>query len=237
MTREARSRLRRLLGEALAIFAGVLLALVADDWRETRSEREEARESLRVILSDLRADSLEFAELGAVSRHWTDEASWLIDNWDRLDHSVDSLEIALFTFSEGGSLQVSRAGFDGLQSANRIRVLQSDSLRDQLLKYYQVDQVATLARYETLVRRNERLGELLAVHVRDPGGGAAGSMWPVEERRVRLRHPWTEVATDPVLFQHLIKVGRSSDNLARRMGDGESLAGELRRLILSELGG
>jgi hypothetical protein len=219
------------------MFAGVLLALVADDWRETRSEREEARESLGVVLSDLRADSLEFAELGAVSRHWTERASWLIHSWDRVDQSVDSVELALFSFSEGGSLQVSRAGFDGLQSANRIRLLESDSLRDQLLEYYQVDQVATLARYETLVRRNERLGELLAVHVRDPGGAAAGSMWPVEEQRVRLRHPWPEVATDHLLFQHLIKVGRGSDSLARRMAGGESSAGELRRLILSELGG
>ena len=47
----------RALAEGFAIFAGVLLALVADDWRETRSDRREARESLAVVMADLESDS------------------------------------------------------------------------------------------------------------------------------------------------------------------------------------
>jgi hypothetical protein len=236
MKPDTRGVLWRSLGEALAIFSGVVLALAADDWRETRSEREEARGSLLVVLADLQADSVAFAEVGAVARRWAGVTSWLIENWDRSAHNVDSLETALYTFSDGGGLQLSRAGFDGLQSANRLRLLANDELRARLLQYYQVDQVATRARYETLVERNERLGVLLAPHVRDPGGIQPGSMWPVEQR-VHLRHAWTEIAADAVLYQHLIKVGRSSDYLAARMAAGEETAGTLRRILLAETGG
>ena len=60
-TTEEKPFYRRLATEFFIIFIGVLLALAADDYRETQSERREARQSLFLVLADLTADSTEKA--------------------------------------------------------------------------------------------------------------------------------------------------------------------------------
>ena len=140
MASKAPSLLRRSLSEALAIFIAVAVALAADDWRETRSEREEAIESL--VLADLQSDSVEFAEVEDEAGRQAAAAVWLIRNWDRQDNDLDSLETTLYAFSTGTRLQLSRAGFAGLQNANRLRLLESDSIRIGLQRYYQVTQIS-----------------------------------------------------------------------------------------------
>ena len=53
--------LRRIVGEFSIVFLGVLLALAADGFRESRAESAEARASLELLLSDLAADSADFS--------------------------------------------------------------------------------------------------------------------------------------------------------------------------------
>ena len=227
----------RAFAEGFAIFAGVLLALVADDWRETRSERREAGESLAVVMADLESDSAEYVKVETTARRWTAMAAWLLDDWDGAGRDRDSLEVALYTFSDGESLQLSRAGFDGLESANRLRLLRNDSLRTALLEYYQVAQRERQFRYETVVENNSRLSAALVPHVIHPAGAEPGSVWPPRERSLRLRRPWSAVAADPELHYAVVRLGRSVDYLADLMDTGDSLSSALRSAIARELAG
>jgi hypothetical protein len=231
MANEYLSLSKRLLGEAIAIFVGVAVALGADDWRETRSERQEAEESLALVLVDLHLDSVEFADLERAAREHSNAADWLIRGWDREDHQVDSLESVLYAFSTWERLQLSRAGFEGLLSANRLRLIEGDSIRFGLQRYYQVSQIHQADYYELVVGYRAAVLASLAPHVRNLEGVAAGSVWPPREDRVTLRHSWREVAADAVLHNYLVWLGRGDDFLALELAKVQEEVGALMAAI------
>ena len=74
-------RVGSLLREFLVIFAGVLIALVADDWRTDRDEREQGVQSLRVVEEDLRSDSVELADVFQLAQHHAAASRWLFEHW------------------------------------------------------------------------------------------------------------------------------------------------------------
>ena len=225
----------RVLGEGAAIFVAVVLALVADDWRETRSEREEAEESLALMVRELQSDSAELAQGAEVGRRLAASSSWLIQNWDRSDNDRDSLERHLYQYSRTRNFQLSRAGFDGLQNANRLWLLESDSLRNLLLAYYEGRQPHVLDYHRANGDAIMRLFRSMAPHTRRPGGRDPGSLWPVQVDRVRLRHPWPRVAADPLVYEDVIWVGRFSGHLANLMDSAREEAVILMTAIRSEI--
>lgn len=228
------SRFLRLLGEGVAIFVGVLLALIAEDWRETRNDREEARESLRVVLADLRQDSVEYA---VSKRHWrrhSAAASWLVRNWDRADNDIDSLQTTLYQFSTGTSLELSRGGYEGLQRANGLRHIEDDSLRNGMLRYYEVSQREKATFYDESGERLLDLNDALSPYIRNLEGRDIDRMWPPRGRHVVLRRPWTEIATDHRLHGEVVWLGRFMSLLADFLEQGEEEAGRLMMLIRSQ---
>lgn len=225
----------RIAAEGLAISLGVLLALAADDWRETRSDRQEARESLGVVLEDLRSDSILFARVGRIASRHTAAAAWMLENWDRIDSPTDSIEQAFYAFSSGERILMSRSAYGGLEASNQLRLLQNDSVRSGLLEYYQGLQVAIVTYDELFWSEGLELLDLLAPYVRNPGGRDPGSIWPPEVDKVELRTDWPSITADARLHHQIVFVGRYVDFLSDLLASAEAEASRLISLVQIEL--
>jgi hypothetical protein len=224
------------MGEFTIIFVGVVLALAADDLRETRSEAEEAEESLALVYADLVADSVEFAVVGGSARRHMEAAAWLVERWEDPGTDPDSAEMALSAFQTGRALQLNSSAYEGLRSSNRLRLIRSDSVRAAILQYYQFRQVAIrefnegrLGRIETL------LYEALPPHVRYLGGEDEGKMLPLQGSGMTLRTSFGEVTSDPFVQSEIVWTGRFSDFMCQILQEGEQEASSLMSLIRSEI--
>jgi hypothetical protein len=191
-----RSKLLRLVSEAVVIFAGVGLALLADDWRETRGDRDEAMRSLELIERDLERDSAQIAEGIAEMSSDAEASRWLLAHWEGVDPDSSSLFGQLVALRASARPAFSRAGFEGLRASNGIRLLRNDALRDSLLYYYEVTQPQFTEYYfEVVWPRRGLVNEALAPHLRTfrlaDGGG------------LTLRTSWSEITADPAVEHHL----------------------------------
>ena len=231
-------RIKRHLGELLIVFVGVLLAFAADDFREARSERAEARQSLQLLLVDLAADSAGFARASEWYGDETTDIAWLVQNWHRDNVPIDSLEAGLYTFSNRWTLQLSASAYAGLESPNGLRLIPSSSLRQALLDFYR-------RRHPDIQRWDADTGGLhrtlvvdyLGTHVLNLPGAAPGSMWPPPEARVTLRTSWPELQSDAELHNVMVQLGRFIDTYASILAQGEEAATQLMVMIRAELGG
>ena len=223
----------RIGAEFLAIFAGAILALTADGWAERRSEQEEARAGLALILSDLEEDSIQYVVVGDKMSEWTEAAAWLILNWDRTDLPADSVELAFDIFTEGESFQVSRVGFEGLRDANRLGFIENGGVLAALRRYYQIDQPQLRRSYDHTIELVDELPRLSAAHLRYGSESNVREGWPLTKAGVELRHPWAEISRDPVLHQTLLWFGRWTGYMADSLEEAEvKLAGVLKEVRL-----
>ena len=85
MASNVRHSNRRLLVEFLVIFSGVVLGLFADDWRQERNDAKEGVAALRLLQSDLIADSTELVYQLKAARRDSNSTSLLIETWDDLE--------------------------------------------------------------------------------------------------------------------------------------------------------
>ena len=231
------AKVLRLLGEAVVIGAGVLAALFADDWRENRSERLAALAGLEIVAVDLRADSAEFERFRQQAQRLATTSAWLLSVWDDPSPPQDSLEVALYQYSTGSPFQVNRAGFEGLRDTNRLHLIQDDSIRAGVLRYYQERHGDLEGRRGLFDPRRDRLVyEVLPNHVIDLEGGDPGTVWPPKEDRVRLRHPWSVATEDPYLRTDIVWLGRFMDNFTGHLERAEQVASALAAAIDREIG-
>lgn len=184
------STIRRLLAEFLAIFAGVVLGLLADDWRQARVDRADGADALRLIAADLASDSAELAGRLDAVRADVEAASWLTRSWDRADAPADSTERALNRFYLTAYYQPSNATYESLKSGDRLHIIRDDGLRSRIVHYFQnretlVAQAGdmgmdadfkTLAKLDRHVRRAAQRHRMVRPH-------------RVVERRRALGHP------------------------------------------------
>jgi hypothetical protein len=221
----------------LIVFVGVLLALAADDIRETRSEASEARQSLGLLLEDVAADSASFASTATAHREEATWIAWLIENWARSELPADSLERAFWVLGTTSSTRLSRSAYSGLESANRLRLLRPDSLQHLIRRYYQ-DLQPGVEQFQTETRTLERqVGrEHLGHYVVGQPGAVPGTMWPVADESVEFRTPWAEIQADVELHYLLVTLGRRMDSLSTRLSEGEVEAGRVLAAIRSVLG-
>lgn len=229
MDQPVRPRLSGLVKEGFVIFLGVLVALVADDWRGNRAEREEAQASLQVITADLARDSLTLEEVSESARQHELSAGWLFNHWDGATPPSDSLGDALLALHDAPLLSFSRAGYDGLRAANRLDLLEDDELRAMLTSYYEVDQPLVRAYYEIVYERREGLLLALAPHV-------AFRTYPPEPASLGLRGTWGELNADFSLHTRLRRYGGSQTSVALQVDALQERMGALRELVRSSVG-
>jgi hypothetical protein len=197
----------------------------------------EARHSLQLLLADLARDSSEFASVRRSMEGHAAAAAWLTENWDRVEVPTDSVEERLYSFSERSVLELSRSAYSGLENANRLRLLDPDSLRMGVLQYYQVSQESIRSWYADIHQLVTRLHfERLGRHVINRGGEEPGVMWPPIEQTLTLRTSWAELTADAELHNVLINYGRLTEYFAgNKLAPGEAAVGELMAQIRREL--
>lgn len=195
-TTGTRSRSIRLLSEALVIFAGVGLALVADDWRETRGDREEAARSLELIERDLVRDSAQIEEARTEVAADLVATGWLLGHWTQPGAATDSILVHLGELRASARPAFSRAGFEGLRASNGLRLLRSGELRDSLLQYYEVTQPQFAEYYfEVVWPRRGVVNASLSPHVES-------FRW-VDMGELALRTSWSDLTSDPAVETEL----------------------------------
>ena len=227
----------RLLAEGAAICAGVFMALLADEWRSARSEREEARAGLELILGDLHADSLAFERQRRESRSQAEAAAWLMTVWNSQGPPRDSVENALFKLGVGNTLEISRSAFEGLRDSNRLRFVENESLRSGIKSYYETRQIMLSKFYDLVLAQQFRLEFLtMPPYVENRAGSGSRGLWPANES-VRLRQPWTAISADPQMHSDVIWLGRMRDVYEGRLKTAVDVGAALAQDIRAELEG
>ena len=129
--------IKRALLEFLAIFLGVSLSFLADDWREARSERRQEDRVLELLAADLEADlsSIQF-------RIQTDSATtvagfWLHSNWDRPGIPADSLNRAWAALHRGGPYSPNRSEYESAKNSGRLQLLRDEALRAEIAMHFE----------------------------------------------------------------------------------------------------
>ena len=141
MTSNARYANLRLLAEFLVIFAGVVLGLFADDWRQGRNDAKEGVAALRLLQADLVADSAEVASRIRMARRDSNATSLLIEVWGDLEASIESLESAIYSYYVTTYYQPSNTAFEGLKAGNSLRLIEDKELRAGIIDYFQNNQI------------------------------------------------------------------------------------------------
>ena len=141
MTSNERHYNWRLLAEFVVIFAGIVFGLLADDWRQERNEAKEGVAALRLLQTDLVADSAEVASRLWHARKDSNVTSLLIGAWDDLEASSEYLEKAIYWYYVTTYYQPFNSTFESLKAGYNLRLIEDKELRAGIIEYFQNRQV------------------------------------------------------------------------------------------------
>lgn len=238
MTDRTRGRsLTGLATELLIVFVGVVLALAAENLREERAARVDARQSLELMLDELAGDSAAFLGQARDLELKAAGFAWIVENRDREAVPADSVaEILYRLFNVQTRITMNASAWETLETAGRLQLVEPDSLRRAILDYYQGRQERTYYWRETMDSLFEdRVMPSLWTHVRLESGGAPGSMWPPATTRLPLVSTWREFQNDRVLQNDIVMMGRIVEFAATYIRGSSDAATDLMRMIRSEL--
>jgi len=126
---------KRLLGEFAVIFVSILLALVADDWRETRSERQDGLDALVLIVEDLQEEA---EGLTRFRGHLTDQAVAAAELIRLLEQRGDPVEIAR-AYSDVVlfyNYESAHPAYRGLAESGGLRLIEDATVREAIVEYH-----------------------------------------------------------------------------------------------------
>lgn len=189
MTVDRGSWIARLATEAVVIFASIVLALVADDWREGRAERAEETRALALIVRDLEDDARGLRtyrdrladEEEAAARFLT-----LVGAGAEPDSLTRTIQGALLTYTH----RPTYPSYQGLTQSGRLGLIRDSGLRDHIIGYHD----ARLGYLEDLQRNVETLSdrsvERLQRHLaRVPAGGGTWAFRLTSDPQVLAADP------------------------------------------------
>lgn len=134
--------MRRAVFEFLVIVIGVLVALAADEWRQTRAELRDLDEHLASVLDEVR-DNLSnvSAVRGGISARKIAGLETIIAHLESGETSVADPDALLKSLADSSAVWrpfVSRNRFDALNTSGLLRLAVGDELRDVLAGTYEV---------------------------------------------------------------------------------------------------
>lgn len=133
-----RKTLTRLGAEFLVIFASVVLALVADDWRQSRNERAAAEQALQLVLLDLRED---YHALEIYQRRLQGQDSAAGRFLDLLDEGAAAEELATTVWDALNvwNYRPSYSAYRGLVQSGQLGLIREETLREAVIRYHDED--------------------------------------------------------------------------------------------------
>ncbi len=145
----------RAVVEFVVIVAGVLVALSAEEWLQSRADSELEAEYLEALSTDVQRDSARWTGIDQ-SLEEKNAALTRVINWLRSpDKTEDTLRQLVTDLARGAGLaygaatNAQRVTFDELVSTGRLELLQDIELRSALISYYalvDLQQVRVIAR-------------------------------------------------------------------------------------------
>jgi hypothetical protein len=230
-----RKAVLRALAEFVAIFSGVLLGLLADDWRQLRQEDADAEEALQLILEDLTNDSIELASLRPpLARHvsWT---SWLQEHWTREVPAMDSVGLAFRAYGFANSPQLRASAFSSLKDGDRLGLIRDGGLRAQIVEYYEDSHVRLGQYFESHDEAQGRLFETLFPYILLLPGREPGSVWPAVRAPTTITSPWADLRADNNVYNRATHFGVTAQLAVRFIDEAQVRNADLRAAIKRRL--
>ena len=137
-------KLREIIIEIFIIVFAVTLSIYLHSWSETRHEQKEVKEFLRGLKIDLAED------IQLIGHSWGNiakvDSNFRIASMLKKDQVPDSIVHHYFLYSEMITL-INNARYEGFKSSGKVGNIGDDSIRENILVYYQ-QTIPSLARNE-----------------------------------------------------------------------------------------
>jgi len=164
----------RLIAEFLVIFLSVILALLADDFRDYRADREAERTNLELILSDLRADGENLRDYAEVLERADRDALRFLELLEQPDVSRDTLWTLAMGLTRHFNHRPRTTAFDGLRDAGRLGLIQDPEVRSGILGYHNFGVRYRMDLKARVVSETVRIDELARRHFTERPGPDGG---------------------------------------------------------------
>ncbi|MDX1568287.1 MAG: hypothetical protein R3223_10840, partial [Longimicrobiales bacterium] len=185
----------------LAIFLGVSLSFLAEDWREDLNEVEDGLRSLQGIVADINQDLGPAASLARTDSIATEWGLWLHRNWERDALPVDSVDQALQALHSGAPYTPVRSEYESAKYAGRLQYLENPELRQQITQLYESSQPLLVHVYDLRTDFTLELWRLLRPYESyAPTFGGGGTV-----PRVHLQADWSELRNNTSLRNALVE--------------------------------
>lgn len=225
----------RITAEFLAIFAGVTLSLLAEDWRQDREDRKREVEFLSEVSLDLAQDSVELGGLLSQMEAWDAASLWVNRNADRNSVPRDSVFWHLRRFGILSFYQPVRSGYLGLRDAGLLHVLSDGEVRRGIVDYYEVEQPYMEQFFGVVHEGWDRWYRVSAPHIDWVAPEGRESMW-VTVRNGVVTSEWKEILADDAMRGHMDWAGLIGGNTASRIRRVLARNSSLRQLIAEHTG-
>ncbi len=212
----APSHWKRILAEFLAIFAGVVLGLLADDWREARQDRERESFALQEILADLKGDSAELASFDRQARDWNSAGLWVAKHRGvsvPADSVVNAIRPVYFTYV----YRPQHAAYVGLRDAGELDLIRDRALRRQLVDYFETQQPYAESLYQRTNEMYFDAGKATRAYFRLTVTADAQSLRG--DTGLELLRPWLDASRDQEFTAAVIMLGVGGATVALRLPD------------------
>lgn len=229
----------RLAAELAVIFLGVTLGLLADDWRQSRDDRQAERQALGELLADLEADSVGLGLLRQALVVDDRSAMWLRNNLGQPGTDPDSAVGPLTSIYIFQTYQAPRATYAGLRSSGQLVLIRDDGLRRAVTRYYEERQPYVMGFYEAysdfwLPFRKAASRDWILDYA--PESSTYSFIDPgAEPPRLRRLTPWQQLPSDPYFMYYLDELGVLSSVSATRIGEVLVENAEIRGAIRDHL--
>ena len=223
----------RILAEFVAIFAGVTLSLLADEWREDRQDRAREHEVLQDIVADLKRDSIELAVMSARMVEWDEAAVWVNTHADLPRVREDSAMAHLKVIGQIPFYQPVSSAYSGLRDAGLLYLIEDSQLRNRIVNYFEVQQPFMNQFFAVTHAGWRRWYIITAGHIDWVVPPGSNSIWATLENGEL--QSWQAFVEDPVVMNHVDWAGLIGANTALRIGQVQRVNVDLRSTVASYL--
>jgi hypothetical protein len=223
---------QRGLVEFLAIFLGVSMSFIADDWREDIGNRQAVERMLSGIQADMGQDLAFIGRRLERNSLAEENGSWLLANWTRTDLPTDSIEQALAYMYQGGDYQPVRSEYESAKSAGRMQLLRSEELRSAIANVYEQVKPHAVNVAQMSIDADFELFRALRPYVEFSGEFGSGlGAFP----ELSLARPWPEIQRDLTLRNTLVNTVAFRRTYSTAVRTDSTQTEQVRELVAEEL--
>jgi len=137
VVQKLKNGLRFGLAELVIVVAGVLIALAADDWRQSRALHEAELASLARLLEDMEVDLRDLADNHQRTLRGLEAATWLMEHRHGPFPTQATLGERLTDFTACSILSPNTSEYTALRSSGQLATLRDAEFRQQLADHYE----------------------------------------------------------------------------------------------------